>query len=479
MKIVSDQFREIGAREMADPQSQAFLGLLTTVLGSMREMGMATYTDPEGASRYGAAIRADSVARMPALLEQLEENLTANGTRVIWARDAAEANAAILKIAQDNNIRYVTKGKSMITDEMGTNEVLQDHGIDVFEADLGELIVQLLDRWPFHIVGPAINIPPETIRDIFIEKDIMVDPTVEPAELGHAARLFLRDKFQHLEMGITGVNMAVADTGTIINVENEGNIRFSKSSPRIQVSVMSLEKVVPTMEDALYMLRLLCRNCTGQKMGTYITFDTGPKKRDEIDGPEELIVVIVDNGRSKHWLNPELREAFQCIRCGACLNRCPVYGKVGGYAYGWAYSGPIGNVLNPMLLGMDRTKDLFRATTDCGRCKEVCPSGVNHPRIFKYYRQQEVEGNPDLHAVKRPWNERQFFKLWQRAVRSRRNWEQTMRLVKPLINRGISSPGLRKMARPLNSWMQSRNLPDLAGKSFHDRWQELKKETQT
>ncbi len=476
MKIKTEQFMEIARKELTNSQSQTFLSLLPVVLGSMREMGMATYTDPAAASKYGASIRAETVARLPELLEELEKNLIANGVRVIWARDAEEANEAIVKIALDNDIKYVTKGKSMITEEMGTNDVLNRNGVEVFESDLGELIIQLLDRPPFHIVGPAINVPPEEIRDIFLEKGVMTEPTVDPTELGHAARAFMRDKFQHLEMGITGVNMAVAETGTIINVENEGNIRFTKSSPRIQVSVMSLEKVVPTLEDALYMLRLLCRNCTGQKMGVYITFDTGPKKPDEIDGPEELIVVIVDNGRSKQMANPELKGAFQCIRCGACLNRCPVYGKVGGYAYGWAYSGPIGQVLNPMLLGLDRTQDLFRATTDCGRCKEVCPSGVNHPRIFRYYRQQDVEGNPDLHSQKRPWQEQQFFKLWQWAVKNRKNWNRSISLMRPFINRGINSPGLRRFAKPLDNWMKSRDLPAVSGKTFHDRWKELEKE---
>jgi L-lactate dehydrogenase complex protein LldF len=476
MEIKTEQFVEVGKREMNDPYSQTFLKILPEVLGVMREVGMASYTDPKGASLYGASIRREAVARMPELLEQLESNLVANGTRVIWARDAEEANKAILKIARDNDIKYVTKGKSMVTEEMNTNEMLIENGIEVFESDLGELIIQLLGRPPFHIVGPAINVPVEEVRDIFLEKGVMTEPTLDPTELGHAARMFLREKFQHLEMGITGVNMAVAETGTIINVENEGNIRFTKSSPRIQVSVMSLEKVVPTMKDALYMLRLLCRNCTGQKLGSYITFDTGPKKADEIDGPEELIVVIVDNGRSKHLLNPELREAFHCIRCGACLNRCPVYAKVGGYAYGWAYSGPIGQVLNPLLLGLNRTQDLYRASTDCGRCKEVCPSGVNHPRLFRYYRQQDVEGNKDLGSVKRPWSERQSFKAWQWAVQSRKNWDRSIRMMRPLLNKGISSPGLRRWVKPLNSWMKCRNLQSVPGKTFHERWKDLEKE---
>ncbi|MBU2645554.1 LUD domain-containing protein, partial [bacterium] len=294
MKIRTEQFLEIANTEINNPQSQAFLSLLPLALNVMRKQAMASFADPVAGSDYGAVIRSEAVARLPELLTAFEKNATANGVRIIWARDAEEANGAILKIARDNHIKYATKGKSMITEELGTNDLLIKNGIDIFESDLGELIVQLLERPPFHIVGPAINVPVEEIRDIFLEKGVLTEPTLDPVALGQAARGFLREKFHHLEMGITGVNMVVAETGTIINVENEGNIRFNKSCPRIQVSVMSIEKVVPTMEDALYMLRLLTRNCTGQKMGAYITFDTGPKKTDEIDGPEELYLVIVD-----------------------------------------------------------------------------------------------------------------------------------------------------------------------------------------
>jgi len=368
MEIKTDKFTELAKRELKDERNRPFLKLKIPDLRMKREIGLSSLPDIPAAMAYGAAIRAEAIARLPELLEEFERNALANGAKVFWARDGKEANEFIKNLAVEKGARYVTKGKSMVTEETALNELLSESGIEAWETDLGEFIAQQLHRPPFHIVGPAVNVPVEEIRDIFMKKANMKEPTLDPVQLGLAARLFLRDKFHHVEMGITGVNVAVAETGTIINVENEGNIRFTKSSPRTQVSVMSLEKVVPTMKDALHLIRLLCRNCTGQKLSAYVSMDSGPKKKDEIDGPEELFIVIVDNGRSKIYQDIKARDALRCIRCAACLNICPVYRQVGGYAYGWAYSGPMGQVVNPLLLGLDRTQELYRATTLCGAC---------------------------------------------------------------------------------------------------------------
>jgi L-lactate dehydrogenase complex protein LldF len=279
----------------------------------------------------------------------------------------------------------------MVTEETALNELLEKNGIEVWETDLGEFIAQQLHLPPFHIVGPAINVPVEEVRDLFIRKIGLKEPTLDPVQLGYAARLFLRDKFHHVQMGITGVNMAVAETGTIINVENEGNIRFTKASPPVQVSVMSLEKVVPTMEDALHMIRLVCRNCTGQRLSVYVSMDSRPKKKDEIDGPEELYIVIVDNGRSKIYQDAKARDALRCIRCGACLVACPVWRQIGGYAYGWAYSGPMGQVLNPVLLGLDRTQELFHPVRGL---QELLPRGHRSSESFPVLPGQGCSGGP-------------------------------------------------------------------------------------
>jgi L-lactate dehydrogenase complex protein LldF len=395
--------------------------------------------------------------------------------KVVWARDDKEANEFIKNLAKEKGIQYVTKGKSMVTEETALNELLEKHGIEVWETDLGEFIAQQLHRPPFHIVGPAINVPVEEVRELFIEKIGLKEPTRDPIQLGYAARLFLRDKFHHVQMGVTGVNMAVAETGTIINVENEGNIRFTKSSPPVQVSVMSLEKVIPTMKDALHMVRLLCRNCTGQRLSVYVSMDSGPKKKDEIDGPEELYVLIVDNGRSKIYQDAKALEALRCIRCGCCLVACPVWRQVGGYAYGWVYSGPMGQVLNPVLLGLDRTQELYRASTLCGACKSFCPVGIDHPSLFLYYRAKDVLGDPNFKSKDRPWAERQFFRMFGRAASTPWLWNLGVRMARPIMNKDAQNGVVSKAKGPFQGWFRSRDIPAMAGDTFHDRWKKMKK----
>ncbi|GAB4350961.1 MAG: LutB/LldF family L-lactate oxidation iron-sulfur protein [Candidatus Abyssubacteria bacterium] len=469
MKIKTRQFNEVVKRELQNQRSRAFLDVLASIVPETRKAALATFPDPDAALELGRSIRAEALARLPELLEEFEQNATAHGATVLWARDATEANDIILRIAKERNIQYVTKGKSMVTEEIGLNEVLAGNGIDVFEADLGEFIIQLLDRPPFHIVGPAINIPPDEISDVFMKKIGLREPTTDPATLGAAARAFLRDKFHHLEMGITGINMAVAQTGTIINVENEGNIRFSKSSPRTQVSIMTLEKVVPTMPDALHLLRLLCRNCTGQKISAYVSMDSGPKKPGESDGPDELFIIILDNGRSDIYADLATRDALRCIRCGACMYACPVYTRIGGYPYGWAYSGPMGQVLNPLLLGLDNTQDLYRACTLCGECKAVCPAGLDHPAMFLSYRAKDVEHEKKYKAHPRPWTESRVMDALAWVMGRVRRWNIGVSGARAFFNRHARGNTITQMDGPLKGWFRSRDLPPVATKSFHER----------
>jgi L-lactate dehydrogenase complex protein LldF len=470
MEIKTEQFTELAKKELKNDRSRLFLKLIPPVMKGKREAGLASLPDAPAAMACGAAIRAEALSRLPELLEEFEKKATANGMKVVWTRDDKEANEFIKNLAKEKGIQYVTKGKSMVTEETALNELLEKNGIEVWETDLGEFIAQQLHLPPFHIVGPAINVPVEEVRDLFMRKIGLKDPTLDPVKLGYAARLFLRDKFHHVQMGITGVNMAVAETGTIINVENEGNIRFTKASPPVQVSVMSLEKVVATMEDALHMIRLVCRNCTGQRLSVYVSMDSRPKKKDEIDGPEELYIVIVDNGRSKIYQDVKARDALRCIRCGACLVACPVWRQIGGYAYGWAYSGPMGQVLNPMLLGLERTQELYRASTLCGACKSFCPVGIDHPSLFLYYRAKDVLGDPHFKSVDRPWMERQFFKMWSWAASTPWAWNMGVRMARPYINKDAKDGILSKAKGPFQGWFRSRDIPAMAGFTFHDRW---------
>ncbi len=474
MEIKTEQFIEASREALNDSHARAFLDGFASIGNERRLTGLNTFPDPSAAQDYGAAIRAEAVARLAELLEEFEQNAIRSGAKVFWARNAKEANDFIVRLAQKKEVAFVTKGKSMVSEETGLNQALHDNGIPPYETDLGEFITQLLERPPFHIVGPAVNVPVEDIRDIFLKKRIITEPTLDPVKLGFAARCFLRDKFHHLGMGITGVNMAVAETGTIINVENEGNIRFNKSSPRTQISVMSLEKVVPRMQDALHLLRLLCRNCTGQKISSYVTMDTGPKAADEIDGPEELYIVILDNGRSLFYGDLQAREVLRCIRCGACLGACPVYGKIGGYPYGWAYSGPMGQVLSPLLLGLDKTQNLYRATTLCGRCKQVCPAGIDHPRLYLYYRSKDVEEDPALKAKRPPPVEKRVFRFWKWIITHRWRWSLAMRLLRIIGNRSARTVATGPNGSALKAWCAGRNLPAFPKKIFHRYWKETK-----
>ncbi|NLX51385.1 MAG: lactate utilization protein [Deltaproteobacteria bacterium] len=467
MDVRTQEFAAAANRELKNERSRNFLGRLAPYFARSCAGAMKTFPDPAAAVACGRAIRADAVARLPDLLEQFAKNALACGAKIIWAKTAAQANEFILALAKEKGVRYVAKGKSMVTEEMGLNEYLKTNGIDAFETDLGEFIIQLLRRPPFHIVGPAINLPVEEIRDLFLAHGVIDEPTTDRIALGGAARRYLRDKFRRLDMAVTGVNMAAADTGAIFNVENEGNIRLCKSSPAIQVSVMSLEKVVPTMNDALHLLRLLCRHCTGQKLSSYVSIDCGPKKPGDADGPEELYILILDNGRSEIYRDVKAREALRCIRCGACLSVCPVYGKIGGYPYGWVYSGPMGQVLNPLLLGREQTRDLYFATTLCGACRDVCPAGVDHPRLFLHYREQQAS------SVRA---QGLFFKAWGRLVKSGGRWHFAVRLLRPLINRFAANGVIRKMPGLMNGWFASRNLPALAHKTFHKQWKKQERQ---
>ncbi|MGE5544168.1 MAG: LUD domain-containing protein, partial [Bacillota bacterium] len=391
----TERYREMVLESLKNESQRQLAGRVAGVFKFLRSYALQSYEDPAQVMRDVADTRARSVENMPELLERFEERATAAGAKVYWARNSQEANQIITDIVTAKGIKLAVKGKSMVSEETELNHALEKVGVEVYEGDLGEFIVQQLHQPPFHIVGPAIHLSAEEISDLFVSM-MGIEPTVDPVALGRAARVYLRDKFFSAGVGITGVNVAVAETGSICLVENEGNIRLATSRPRVHIALMSIEKVVADVGEALEAIGLLTRSCTGQKISSYISMITGPRKDGESDGPDELHIVILDNGRSTFYQDPELRQALRCIRCGACLGVCPIYTRIGGPTYGWIYSGPMGAVLNPLLLGVNRSQDLFEACTQCGFCQEVCPGGIRHLELFNRYRQMVLNGFPAL-----------------------------------------------------------------------------------
>ncbi|ACL05111.1 protein of unknown function DUF162 [Desulfatibacillum aliphaticivorans] len=475
MKIRTHEYMDIAREQLKEPNARAVLDFFPVILSAMRDAVYQSFEDPQAAIQACRDIRANAVARLPKLLEQFEEQAVKAGAKVVWAEDSAQANAYIVDLAQKLGARHAAKGKSMVTEETGLNQALEDVGIAAYETDLGEFIAQLLERPPFHIVGPALNVPTAEIRDIFLEKGVMEAPTEDPVELGRAARKYLRDRFHFLDIGVTGVNMAVAETGTIINVENEGNIRMCKSSPKVQVSIMTLEKVLPTMEEAMMVLRNLPRSATGQLISAYVSMDTGPKKAEETDGPEELHIIILDNGRSKVYADPTYRQALQCIRCGACLNFCPIYRKVGGYSYGWAYSGPMGQVLSPMLLGLDKTKDLYHSCTLCKHCKSVCPGGVEHPKILLTHRARNREKDPQFHGAGAPASLEARYRAFALAASRPKVWNVMVRAARTALNQKKQGGMVKELFGKPEGWFASRDLPPMGRPTFNQWIKEYKK----
>jgi L-lactate dehydrogenase complex protein LldF len=470
MKAGENRFRELALQGLGDEYSRVFLRLLSDGFAILRRIGMASFEDPEGALERSRSIRAYSVERMPELLEEFEANAEAKGAKVLWAEDGLQACETVLGLAMDRGVSFVAKGKSMITEEIGLNKHLEKNGVKVLETDLGEFITQLMGLMPFHLVGPAINVPPEKIGSAFLEKGLICEHTSDAVRLGRAVREHLRERFRRLDMGVVGVNMAVAATGTVVNVENEGNIRMIKSSPRTLVAVMSPEKVVPTMQDALHLLRVLCRNCTGQKIAGSVTFDTGPAAPGEKDGPEELYIIIVDNGRSTIYQSPLTRQVLRCIRCGACMNTCPVYTRIGGYPYGDVYTGPMGVVLTPLLCGLEDTSDLYGACTLCGACRDVCPAGIDHPALVTAYREQARMSRRSRNVTGAGLLGEALLAAFGLVASGPRAWSATVaaaRLARRLLGDELMarvSPG------GLQAWLSCRDLPPAADLTFHEWW---------
>ncbi len=425
-------------------------------------------------------IKIHTLEHLDYYLDLLERNVAKAGGQVHFAADATQANDIVASIARDGGVKIVTKGKSMVSEELSLNPVLESMGVEVFETDLGEYIIQLAGETPSHLVAPALHKTKEQVAQLFSEKLGLPPPeTIE--DMAKAAREVLRGKFLQAEMGISGANFLVAETGTLVIITNEGNGRMCTSAPRIHVGITGMEKVIPSLQDLAVFLRLLPRSATGQRITSYVTMVTGPRRPDDEDGPEEFHLVIVDNGRSKMLADPELREALYCIRCGACLNICPVYKKVGGHAYGWVYPGPIGAVVSPSLVGLKQAKDLPQASSLCGACREVCPVKINIPRMLLHLRNDLAE-SPDVTknaatpaARLMAWGYARLMSsppLLSLAHRLARSLQRPI-LMLPFSPLTRSGGGIGRARLPfLSRWTRSKDLPLLPPRTFHEIWRQ-------
>ncbi len=342
--------------------------------------------------QIGSDIRLHTIENMDIYLTRLEAAVQAAGGHVHWAATDEEARQIVLQIAKEHNVRLAVKSKSMATEEIELNHALQAAGIEALETDLGEYIIQLAGTGPSHIIVPAVHLKKEEIAALFSEK-LHIEAPPDPVALTGIARRTLRQKFLQADMGISGANFLVAETGTLVMVTNEGNGRMCSTLPDLHVAVVGIDKVIPDWESLTVFLKLLARSATGQKLSTYTQFITGPQREEGEFGPKEFHLVLLDNGRSKVLQDPVGREVFKCIRCGACANVCPVYKNVGGYAYGWFISGPIGAILSPQMLGTAAARELPYASSLCGACAEVCPVKIPIPTILRHLRRRVAEGD--------------------------------------------------------------------------------------
>ena len=460
-------FRQRAGRAMQDAFLQEALTIATTKFIGLRREAFAGFPEGEGLRDAAREIKEATLQHLDRYLEQLVENVDRLGGRVHYATTPEEARAIILDIARQAGARIAVKSKSMATEEIHLNEALEAAGITPVETDLGEYIIQLAHERPSHIIAPAIHKTKGQIADLFT-KELGRTVAADPEALTKLARGELRAKFLEADLGITGANFAVADTGTVVLVTNEGNGRMVTSLPRVHVAVMGVEKVVPSLTDLMVFLAILAKSATGQKLSVYTTLVQGPRRAGELEGPEEFHLVLLDNGRIAQLAGP-LREALYCLRCGACLNVCPVYRQIGGHAYGHTYPGPIGILLTAMLNGPGAVKDLAHASSLCGACADACPVRIDIPRMLIELRREVDEKRIA------PWTERIVFKAFGWLL-TRPALYRLAASVGRLLQRPFVRDGAIRSLPLFGDWTRTRDLPMVARRTFRERWRNLELE---
>ena len=461
MELRSQNFKARAAESLANPHLRKALANLRSRMVVGRVASVAELDNFEDIREAAKRVRDDALLHLDFLLEEFERNATARGARVHWAETPEDMNRIVLEIAKAANVRKAIKSKSMLGEESGLNKYLQAGGVEVRETDLGEYIIEQSGDVPSHIIAPAIHRTKDEVAVLFEQRHQLPRKT-DISELTREAREMLRPHFLTADMGITGANFLIAETGTTMIVTNEGNGRMSTTMPRVHVAIAGIEKVLPTLEDVSFILRLLTRSATAQSISNYLSFTTGPKQPGDTDGPEEFHVVIVDSGRTR-VLGSELREALRCIRCGACMNHCPVYQNVGGHPYGWVYPGPIGSVLTPAYAGLENAQDLTHAATLCNQCGVVCPVKIPLPDLMRKLRERQFE------RKLRPWGERAGLMLWAWAA-ARPGVYALLTRIAARVGRSMGGRDgtIRSLPGAGGEWTAQRDLPAPSGKTFRE-----------
>jgi L-lactate dehydrogenase complex protein LldF len=455
-------FRDNVKTALKDEALQRALAMAKSGFQEKRAVAASKLPEFERLRDAAKALKDHTLAHLDLYLERFEQEATRQGAVVHWARDDAEARAIILRICQEAGARTVTKSKSMVSEEIGLNEGLETAGIRPVETDLGEHIIQLAGETPSHIIAPAFHVTKDKVSDLFTEHHQR--PRVEePEALLGEARAYLREKYLEADVGITGANFLVAETGSAILVTNEGNAELTQGLPKTHIALTGIEKVVPTLDDAFMILRLLARSATGQDFSAYTTLLTGPKRADDRDGPEAFHIVLLDNGRSA-MLGTQFQDMLRCIRCGACMNHCPVYLTTGGHAYGWVYPGPMGAVLTPNFIGIEEGQHLPNASTFCGRCEEVCPMRIPLPKMMRHWREDQFQKKLT------PPSARYGLEIWTFFARRPRLYHLAARMIIAILGLFGRAKGRFRWLPLAGGWTVTRDMPAPSGTTFQSAW---------
>ena len=462
MPSAASQFNADATRLVADLEHRRLIQQSLSGYEKTRSTQAGRFQNWELGRDRAAAIKNEAVQHLDSYLVQFEQNLTSRGAKVFWANDASEANSYVLDLARAKRAKTIVKSKTMVSEEIHLNEALEAAGFEVVESDLGEFIVQLRQEPPYHIVFPAMHLTRGQISDLFHDK-LGAKPTSDPEELTMTARKTLRQEYCRADIGITGANFAVAETGMISITENEGNARLTCGLPKTHIVLLGIEKIIPKLTDLSLLLPMLATAGTGQGMTCYNSLIGGPRAADEVDGPEEMHVVLLDNGRTRLLADAEQRDTLRCIRCGACLNVCPIFRNVGGHTYGTTYQGPIGSVITPHLRGLQSWKHLSHASSLCGACTETCPVKIDlHHHLLQNRRNAVAEKGSIF--------QRLAFRAFALVV-NRPGWYEVavnvMKCFMPLQSVFDGTP-----ADPAWPWTKTRALPAIARKSFRKLWRE-------